>query len=582
MQQMAQKKTTVWKGNQTEIALLEWLKKYKIDAKKERHHTTIYKNYPFDSMKKNSSIIIKAPSGQWRRCYKGAAEQILATATHIVDEQDREMPIGDYKAHITQSIEAMTKTGLRTIAFAYEDHAHIDPDTKDPNKLADPPAPEKVVFVGTVGIKDPLRAESRASVRTCQRAGVVVRMVTGDHPETAKFIATECGILTAPHHVVMTGEEFRKMVELNPAEAERVIPNLRVLARSSPTDKQVLVKWLKERKHCVAATGDGTNDAPALKEADVGIAMFIAGTAVAKQAAQVLILDDNFASIVKSVMWGRSIFDNIRKFVQFQLTINLVALSLSFIGAVANYPEPLGAVQLLWVNLIMDTLAALALGTEPPTVDLLDRRPYDREGPLINKIMWRNMIGHFVMQLAILLILLFHGASMFDVELKETEHYTIIFNTFVWFQIFNEFNARQVTGDSNVYHDLFSNKTFWAVSVIIIFFQVLMVEAFTIFARTTHLTAHQWASCVGFGALSLPWGFVVRAFPVDVNDGFIEIPAGTFDGANLEVHEPDELGHPHYKEFIRKRQLEEQGLTDQAAFPDNASPIVPDTVVDVR
>jgi len=568
--EMAEKKepVKVWTGNQTEIALLEWLSKYHVNVPVERRHRPVYKNYPFDSMKKNSSVILKHGSG-WRRCYKGAAEQLFAAATHILSETGEELPKDALRQEVTSVIEAMTKTGLRTIGFLYEDFDHIETDPKDPNKLADPPAAEKSVFVGVVGIKDPLRAESRASVRTAQRAGIVVRMVTGDHPDTAKFIATECGILTAPHHVTMVGDEFRKLIEGSQAEAEKIIPNMRVLARSKPEDKQLLVRWLKNHGHVVAATGDGTNDAPALKEADVGIAMFIAGTAVAKQAAHILILDDNFASIVKSIMWGRSVFDNIRKFVQFQLTINIVALAVSLIGAFSNYNTPLAAVQLLWVNLIMDTLAALALGTELPQVTLLDRRPYSRDANLINQIMWKNMIGHSLFQVALLLMILYDGARIWGLDNKSRQHYTMIFNTFVFFQIFNEFNARQVTGDKNVFKDLFANHVFWIVTGITIGFQILMVEAFGVFASTDHLTAGQWWSCIGLGALSIPWGFVVREIPVNVNDGFIEIPEGTFDGANLEEHEPDEIGHPNYHEFIKRRHEEEAAL----ARPESNEPV---------
>src|SRR5690554_3097554 len=197
------------------------------------------------------------------------------------------------------------------------------------------------IFLGVVGIRDPLRPDAYESVRTCQKAGIIVRMVTGDHLETAKFIARDCGILTDEEgsgdpetaQIAMLGSDFRKLIDNNrEMELREIIPRLRVLARSLPQDKEKLVKWLRQNGNVVAVTGDGTNDSPALRAADVGLAMGIAGTAVCKKAADIVITDDNFGSIVKAVMWGQSVYDNIRKFVQFQLTVNVVALVISLVG----------------------------------------------------------------------------------------------------------------------------------------------------------------------------------------------------------------------------------------------------------
>merc|ERR1711968_335494 len=192
----------------------------------------------------------------------------------------------------------------------------------------------------------------------------------------------------------------------------------------------------------VGVTGDGTNDGPALKAADVGLSMGLSGTEVAKEASDIVILDDNFKSIVKAVVWGRSVFDNIRKFLQFQLTVNVVALTVTFISAVFGFDPPLNAVMMLWVNLIMDTMGALALGTEPPSPSLLNRRPYKRAASLISNVMWRNILVQSVFQVALLGYLLLLGAEDFDVKSNSVEHITIVFNTFVICQIFNEFNAR--------------------------------------------------------------------------------------------------------------------------------------------
>ncbi len=217
-----------------------------------------------------------------------------------------------------------------------------------------------------------------------------------------------------------------------------MVPNLRVLARSLPEDKRKLVKWLRAHNEVVAVTGDGTNDAPALKAANVGFAMNLVGTDVAKNAAHILILDDNFASIVKSVQWGRCVYDNIRKFVQFQLTINVVALVMTVIGALAGFGEVLTPVQLLWINLIMDAFAALALATEAPTEALLHRKPYSPDAIFISPVMWRNIFSHAALQLAMMCMILFGHEGFFyakHVKISSVHHYSILFNVFVWLQV---------------------------------------------------------------------------------------------------------------------------------------------------
>eukprot|EP01006_Ploeotia_vitrea_P037291 TRINITY_DN66112_c9_g7_i1.p1 TRINITY_DN66112_c9_g7~~TRINITY_DN66112_c9_g7_i1.p1 ORF type:complete len:996 (+),score=611.06 TRINITY_DN66112_c9_g7_i1:224-3211(+) len=539
-----------WVGSQTELALIRWLIKFGIDYEVERRRPEheVQKNYPFDSKKKNSSIILKAPASaqggaKYRRYYKGAAEQIFGRSNRVMDTKFAEKSLEEDRKEVLDTIDRMTRSGLRTIGFAYCDYDDIAADPDDPTSLADPEEADNLVFIGCVGIKDPLRPESRDSVRACQRAGIIVRMVTGDHLETAKFIARECGILTSPDHEAMTGEEFRKLMT-HQEEAEEVIPRLRVLARSKPEDKATLVNWLKDHGHVVSATGDGTNDAPALKAADVGLAMN-SGTTVAKSAAEIVILDDNFASIVKAVMWGRSVFDNIRKFVQFQLTVNVVALLITLIGAFTKFTNPLKAVQLLWVNLIMDTMAALALGTEKPTLSLLDRRPYSKDAPLISQIMWRNILSQSVLQLVALLVILYAGFDIWDVEKKSIRHFTLVFNAFVFLQIFNEINSRKVNLEKNVFKGFFANHMFASIILITVFFQALMVQLFGDFAETEGLNAVEWFSTIGIGALSLPWGFATRFIHVDAEDGMITIPKDTFKGANLDKSEDDAARMPH-------------------------------------
>ncbi len=296
-----------------------------------------------------------------------------------------------------------------------------------------------MIFVAVVGIKDPLRDGVREAVRDCQRAGVVVRMVTGDNKLTAQAIAKDCGILQ-PNSIVMEGPEFRNRSK---AEQFEIIPRLHVLARSSPEDKRILVLRLKEMGETVAVTGDGTNDAPALKLADVGFSMGISGTEVAKEASAIILMDDTFNSIVKALKWGRSVNDAVKRFLQFQLTVNVTAVVLTFVSAVSSTNETsvLTAVQLLWVNLIMDTLAALALATDPPQDSVLDRKPERKGASIISTTMWKMIIGQAIYQLVIT-FLLYYGATVIlppnDPDPDPTQINTLVFNTFVWMQIFNQ------------------------------------------------------------------------------------------------------------------------------------------------
>jgi P-type Ca2+ transporter type 2C len=241
---------------------------------------------------------------------------------------------------------------------------------------------------------------------------------------------------------------------------------------------------------------------------------------VAKDASDIVILDDNFASIVRAVMWGRSVFDNIRKFLQFQLTVNLVALTVTFVSAVTGYAPPLNAVMMLWVNLIMDTMGALALGTEPPSETLLQRLPYKRNASLISRVMWRNIIIQSIFQIALLGYVLVKGASDFGVVEGTVEHFTVVFNVFVFCQIFNEFNARSITNDPNVFKGLFKNVVFVAISIFTIGAQFLLVQYGGDFVKTTPLNQDQWVKSVLLGALSFTVGGFMRLVPVteDKND----------------------------------------------------------------
>ena len=283
---------------------------------------------------------------------------------------------------------------------------------------------QNLTALGIFGLQDPLRDGIKESIQTCKGAGITVIMCTGDNKDTAVAISKEAGIVTEEmckeEFACMTGKEFRGVVLLPDrsgkepvpdmhAFRKKIQPRLRVLARSSPTDKLLLVTGLQECQGVVAVTGDGTNDAPALTKADVGFSMGITGTDVAQGASDIVLLDDNFSSIVVALKYGRNVYDNVRKFLQFQLSVNVVAMFIVFFGSVILKDSPLNAVQMLWVNLIMDTLGALALATEPPQESVLTRKPYAKDNPIVTEVMWRNVFGHSIYQAVVLCIIIFCG-----------------------------------------------------------------------------------------------------------------------------------------------------------------------------
>ncbi|KNE63148.1 calcium-translocating P-type ATPase, PMCA-type [Allomyces macrogynus ATCC 38327] len=371
-----------------------------------------------------------------------------------------------------------------------------------------PSSAGRLVLLAVVGIEDPLRPGVTEAVDACQRAGVFVRMVTGDNLTTARAIAAKCGIYSKGG-IVMEGRAFRKLPR---EQMDKVLPRLQVLARSSPLDKQVLVDRLKALGETVAVTGDGTNDGPALKMADVGFSMGISGTEVAKEASSIILLDDNFSSIVKAMLWGRSVNDSVKKFLQFQLTVNITAVILTFITAVVSNEEKsiLTAVQLLWVNLIMDSLAALALATEPPQRKLLDRHPDPKSAPLITYSMWKMVAGQAIFQIVVNLLALYVGPLVVH---DETVLRTVVFNTFIFLQIFNEINCRHLTNDLNVFRGIGNNKYFVAILLLTITLQVIIVELGGSAFHTVPLSVPQWLFCIGIGFLSIPMGALIRVLP---------------------------------------------------------------------
>jgi len=549
-------KTLKQMGNKTECALLAFLTVSGIDYRKLRQEVPeddLVKVWPFNSEKKRMSSCFLTPEGEFRLMTKGAAELMVERCSFIIGKDGARLPLDQAgrQGLISKVVTPMTEAALRTIAVAYKDfdsQAEVEKD-EDEEELS-----KQLTLLAIFGIEDPVREEVPMAIKQCQEAGISVRMVTGDNLATARAIAVKCGILKPENSdfLVLEGEEFNRRVKdeegkVNQEKLDEVWPQLGVLARSKPRDKFTLVQGIINSKmsasrEVVAVTGDGTNDAPALKEADVGFAMGIAGTEVAKEASDIILTDDNFNSIVKAVLWGRNVYDSICKFLQFQLTVNLVAVLIAFIGAAALKASPLRALQMLWVNLIMDTLAALALATELPTPELLKRAPYGRTAFLISPTMARNIFSQALFQLAVLLALLFAGDKLpskdfcltwessdnderctiensgkVEADPKPTQLFTMVFNAFILMTLFNEVNCRRVHGERNVVKHLSSNLLFVGIWVTCFALQVLIVQTPELgpkVFKTAPLSLFQWGVCILAGLGSLVCYQLVLFIPI--------------------------------------------------------------------
>ncbi|KAJ3275348.1 Calcium-transporting ATPase 10, plasma membrane-type [Terramyces sp. JEL0728] len=541
----------VIEGSKTEIAILDYLTKlgypYDVDRKSAKISTIV----PFSSQRKRMSCIVKLANDSGFEetlgltksdqpeiefiFVKGASEIVFKNCNRILSKRGRiEQITPEMKEMYLKKISEYAGRALRTICAAIKPISHEKTPFYDDGSIADD---IDLIMVALFGILDPLRPEVPAAVAKCQTAGITVRMVTGDSIDTAKAIARGCGILTADG-LVMEGPAFREMSQ---EEMDKTLPKLQVLARSSPLDKQILVNNLKRLGETVAVTGDGTNDAPALSSAHVGFSMGIAGTEVAKEASDIVLMDDNFASLVRAVVWGRCVYDAIRKFLQFQLTVNISAVVITIVTSIyttvtgPKSPESiLNAVQLLWVNLIMDTLAALALATDNPTDELLNRKPSKRTEPIVNADMFRQIIAQAVYQIIICLSLYFKGADWFEANQVNNSGdldspypgfrtASIVFNVFIFCQIFNEINCRSITTDYNVFKNILHNRIFIVILFLTIVGQVIIVEFGGIVFQidSNGLDGIGWALSFGLGFGSLVVGFLVRVLPPFPVPGFL-------------------------------------------------------------
>ena len=479
-------------GNMTDRALLGF-----IIGKDTPPNVSVVDTVPFDSAKKYSMAKVSGDFNLW--LIKGAPERLLDKCSYYYDADGNQQKLTSTTA-INTKIDELANRAIRTLALVTYDGEVTDGNIPDSG----------LTFVGVTGIRDDVRPDAIKAIEQVHSAGVQVVMITGDRKETAQAIAKEAGLIEIDDAIVITSTELNEMSD---DEVKKALPKIRVIARALPTDKSRLVRLAQELNLVVGMTGDGVNDSPALKKADVGFAMG-GGTEVAKEASEIVILDDNFKSIGKAILYGRTIFNSIRKFIIFQLTINVSAVLISFVCPLLGLENPLAITQILWVNLVMDTLAALAFGGEPALDRFMEEAPKRRDEPIINKYMYSAIgtgsLWGFIMGLVFLLTdfsrdhfrdvnpegvnITFGGDSVYVL--------TGYFAFFIFLAVFNAFNAR--TDRINLLDNISGNPGFLKVMGLIVVVQIAMTYLGGAILRCYGLLPNEWAFVLAMAFTIIP------------------------------------------------------------------------------
>lgn len=459
-------------GNPTECALLVAARKAGWDYTKKREEADIVHIFPFSSRKKDMSTILRTPEG-YMLYVKGNPEKILKLSSSLPEEE---------KKVIEEKITSFQSCAGRILAFAHKKLDHYTGEESQEELETD------LVYDGFVVISDPLSPDVYGAIGRCRKAGIEVKMLTGDNILTARAIADQLHMLDADHIAV----EASEIEAMSDDELAQALKKIQVIARSTPLVKMRVVKALKAQGNVVAVTGDGINDAPAIKNADVGIAMGIAGTEVTKEASDIVLLDDSFSTIMKAVQWGRGIYENFKRFIQFQLTVNVSSVVVVVCSILAGFETPFTALELLWINIIMDGPPALTLGLEPIRDDILNRPPTRRDENIISKSMLSRI---FVNGIFISAIFMLQHFTNFLGASPEQEP-TVLFTMFVVFQLFNAFNCRELD-DTPMYKNLMNNKLMLGVFLLVLIIQIIITQIGGAVFETVPLSMGLWGKILG-------------------------------------------------------------------------------------
>ena len=486
-------------GNMTDRALLGFL-----IGKDTAANVNVVDTVPFDSAKKYSMAKVTGDYNLW--LIKGAPERLLDKCSFYYDAQGNKQPLNSTSA-INAKIDELANRAIRTLALVTYDGEVTNGEIPDSG----------LTFVGVTGIRDDVRPDAIKAIEQVHQAGVQVVMITGDRKETAQAIAKEAGLIEIDDAIVITSTELNAMSD---DEVKKALPKIRVIARALPTDKSRLVRLAQELNLVVGMTGDGVNDSPALKKADVGFAMG-GGTEVAKEASEIVILDDNFKSIGKAILYGRTIFNSIRKFIIFQLTINVGAVLISFICPLLGLENPLSITQILWVNLVMDTLAALAFGGEPALDRYMDEPPKRRDEKIVNSYMYSAIGTGALCSFVVGLIFLLTDFSRSHFRDINPEGVNVTFGGdsvyvltgyfafFIFMAVFNAFNAR--TDRMNLFDNIGGNPGFLKVMGIIVVVQVIMTYFGGVILRCFGLNAEEWLFVIAMAFIIIPVDLIRKA-----------------------------------------------------------------------